>query len=1450
MSQPKSEPIKRLSPLGRVGSSKLKTTVPPVPKSSKNDLQQLDPEKGQIEITPTKPKPKTKRTSATTEVKKSNQLIQFFEKAKNNKKEHQDIDHNELESNKKEENKKKQKLDVSVCVAKTKNKKQNKNNKSNELSKQERKTEETSLNQCGKRSTREVSNEFSLEKQQTTKSPKKLREIPKVKLTYQDIHTKPIQVLTSFILSHCGDIPLEISVQELLESEISTVQQIARSFLQEIVNEKFCTSDIVWNSTQEELLEFMALNDCNHKDLQDITEIREKAAKLMFSIHGISNATVGTTTQQEEDHNMNMDVESEEEEPTYLLTPACTIDDLREWPIRALASCCDKWDTINMIEGNSWKHEAYCDLFDYACSVLDEMQQNPHEIDSLVPIRKWFDGTTENWEIENMAVHQLISIVKQECERNNINTNGIQMMKFKILMLENEVKEIRDSIRDSTKYQGKLILHFWERVCTIQESLPVKYDTQNKEIENMDEEMLQNYYNVITDSKDATVPREKQINVIKQFRDTLISIAFGNDKMQNTPCFDSESFTIYTNIPTPNSGMSLKQKHYTLHPDTALQEIKKWPIEALFQVIQNWMRLQQKNNKHMELDKNNKSELEKEVKMIRMQLKNRKAQKQGLRRSSRLNSNKFSILQEEECTDPDDQDRQIANNILTIDMNTPTWNIENLNEKEALTILENLVGDTILQGNLPHMSHEERIQKIIEHRDSLIHINSLDGTAGGNNINVMDVGQQQQPNTEKGSLLPETKLETVGSDEQEEYSQMDYEFATQPTNDESMHDALQEQEGKEDSNSNDDVMSIQTSAQTNFEKPLEKDCDEKSPSSTVSPDQAQSKTSPKIDLTTTKEVVNPKAQQSTEQTISPTLSNNNSHDYSQTLQGLKLNDINIKNNITSTHVPPAKDTNPHVPFLKNTSIMRAKISVKSPSTHAPTLIKRVLKTVRMMDTTITILPFQQNENSNLIITNEQDIPNNQKEISTWVTGIRISKQKKLEFSVRISHTQSIKEVKSAIHEWCLQNKCWLSFDQIHTESIFMAGWIKGIHPHLYDREKVKQYILAQKPELKDIIHVYYRAIWQYNNETSKKTITEAIIIDGDLFQRKLIMQALYSLQWRQPYHYAQFIPFKLSPSFRAEHQQRAMQLHNTYMGNIKSKFIKVSSTSKTCQIPQVSESQTIADWISTAKHLERQIFFHTETINETSIKVIYFKIYEGAVNEFIVHMFKNFSNIVGQEIAASILGSENSHAEQLRNYNLETAFEVACAESLGNIPIQNSVHRNTTNQTLSYGEVIKRNIQKKSIQSQLKQSPTNVITQEDTHLQQPENNSRTEENINIKELKNQILIEIKTEVDSKINNQSKNLYASLESVKQQFQEKLKSTEQNIQNLIDEKESLINNQVKSLIQLIETSNQQNEIKEKIRNDIAMKNHEQMMDAISLLTIKAPSAVELSRRGVKP
>ena len=150
----------------------------------------------------------------------------------------------------------------------------------------------------------------------------------------------------------------------------------------------------------------------------------------------------------------------------------------------------------------------------------------------------------------------------------------------------------------------------------------------------------------------------------------------------------------------------------------------------------------------------------------------------------------------------------------------------------------------------------------------------------------------------------------------------------------------------------------------------------------------------------------------------------------------------------------------------------------------------------------------------------------------------------------------------------------------------------------------------------------------------------------------------------------------------------------------------------------------------------------------------------------------------------------------------------------------------------------------------MEKSPTNFITQEDTQPQHPQRNSRKEDNINIQELKNQILVEIKTEVESKINNQSKNLYASLESVKQQFQEKLKSTEQNIQNLIDEKESLINNQVASLIQLIETSNKQNEIKDQIRNDIAMKNHEQMMDAIALLTIKAPSAVELSRRGVKP
>ena len=100
-------------------------------------------------------------------------------------------------------------------------------------------------------------------------------------------------------------------------------------------------------------------------------------------------------------------------------------------------------------------------------------------------------------------------------------------------------------------------------------------------------------------------------------------------------------------------------------------------------------------------------------------------------------------------------------------------------------------------------------------------------------------------------------------------------------------------------------------------------------------------------------------------------------------------------------------------------------------------------------------------------------------------------------------------------------------DYIASEKLFSCGWICGIHPRLYNRNDLLDWIgnMDKGGEIIGNIKIYPRTIFTVN-EKGVKTITNAIIIDGALEHSKKIMEFLYNVDWRSAYTHTSFVPFR------------------------------------------------------------------------------------------------------------------------------------------------------------------------------------------------------------------------------------------------------------------------------------------------------------------------------------
>ena len=372
---------------------------------------------------------------------------------------------------------------------------------------------------------------------------------------------------------------------------------------------------------------------------------------------------------------------------------------------------------------------------------------------------------------------------------------------------------------------------------------------------------------------------------------------------------------------------------------------------------------------------------------------------------------------------------------------------------------------------------------------------------------------------------------------------------------------------------------------------------------------------------------------------------------------------------------------------RNVFFIRAKLAMSNNKVHAPSLIRKFFRVLRQADPSIQLLPFDEPNDDNLIITDDKHLPTDEEEIKRWAVGIHISQFNKLTFSLKVSNLISFKALKNIIFAWCTKNKCWVSFDHIQSEQVFSAGWIKGIHPQMYNRAKLKSFLINANKKLENKIHVYPRAIWQTNSDGKSRTLSEAIVIDGAYSEKNEILMELFKINWTGVYSRAAFIPFKLTSKFTPEHQSKAMQLHNDYRNSVYTKTIAVNDTSKILNSESGGET-TMDKWLMAIKHNGTKLLDLAEVVSSKLIRIVYHKSKEHAVRTIKIYLFDTFSESFGKACAEEMLGAENGYKTTQKIFNMEETFSMNCAKKLDEAFVQERTQMQQRKGSIFYGNVV------------------------------------------------------------------------------------------------------------------------------------------------------------------
>ena len=320
--------------------------------------------------------------------------------------------------------------------------------------------------------------------------------------------------------------------------------------------------------------------------------------------------------------------------------------------------------------------------------------------------------------------------------------------------------------------------------------------------------------------------------------------------------------------------------------------------------------------------------------------------------------------------------------------------------------------------------------------------------------------------------------------------------------------------------------------------------------------------------------------------------------------------------------PPSEDTGTKassVPLTQFTA--RFEISTKNTTViNVPLIARQLFRIFKKADRTLRLLPwFPDEQNDIASIDQEGDIPPQESQIKQWIDNPRIVKSK-LFFAMRVECIVHLKHIRDTFIPWMAKNDSQIKLDTLTAREIYGLGFIADVHPRLYNRALLKEFLHQQlRAKNHDLeLNVYSRRVWSSKN--NQRLSCQGIVLEVDKKYRDAATSALMDIQFPPYYRYAKYVPFDktIVPD---ELLYDILLSNNQYQANTRRKVITGLSDCSQSHSTLEGSPSTIRDWLMSIKNprTNEYIFEHVE-VSRDDLAVIYSTDYEETVRDFLNHI--------------------------------------------------------------------------------------------------------------------------------------------------------------------------------------------------------------------------------------
>ena len=285
--------------------------------------------------------------------------------------------------------------------------------------------------------------------------------------------------------------------------------------------------------------------------------------------------------------------------------------------------------------------------------------------------------------------------------------------------------------------------------------------------------------------------------------------------------------------------------------------------------------------------------------------------------------------------------------------------------------------------------------------------------------------------------------------------------------------------------------------------------------------------------------------------------------------------------------------------------------------NVPLITRQLFRIFKKADRTLRLLPWFPDEHNDVSsIDQEEDIPVEESLIKKWVDNPRIVNSRLL-FAVRVESIVEFKHIRDTFVPWMIKNNSRLKLDTLSAREIYGIGFIADVHPTLYNRSLLKDFLHAQlrKQNQQIQLNVYARNVW--GTKDQKQLSCKAIVIEVDKQYRDTAAAALINIRFPPRYRYAKFVPFDkvIVPD---ELLNTILMSNNEYQSTTRRKIISGFSDIEHPHKTISGSKMSFREWIMSIQNPSSQeyIFEHIESSRQ-DIAIIFATPYADTVRDFL-----------------------------------------------------------------------------------------------------------------------------------------------------------------------------------------------------------------------------------------